>query len=94
MEKETDLSFLRGAQLNPSQGEAQVTASDPAKSHLQSRPPSGDSKLNWYIVKLTFAAGLGGLLFGYDTGTNLQTSCFTWFHPSYQGLPILSANSI
>lgn len=68
MEKETDLSFLRGAQLNPSQGEAQVTASDPAKSHLQSRPPSGDSKLNWYIVKLTFAAGLGGLLFGYDTG--------------------------
>ncbi|XP_073395440.1 inositol transporter 1 isoform X2 [Physcomitrium patens] len=30
--------------------------------------PSAESKLNWYIVKLTLAAGIGGLLFGYDTG--------------------------
>ncbi|KAG0610197.1 hypothetical protein M758_7G045700 [Ceratodon purpureus] len=42
--------------------------SDPSKSNLQAGPSSADSKLNWYIVKLTLAAGIGGLLFGYDTG--------------------------
>lgn len=29
---------------------------------------SSRSNLNFYIMKLTFAAGIGGLLFGYDTG--------------------------
>lgn len=33
--------------------------------------PSAESKLNWYIVKLTLAAGIGGLLFGYDTGNKI-----------------------
>lgn len=38
-----------------------------AKANDAAKTPA-DSKLNWYIVKLTLAAGLGGLLFGYDTG--------------------------
>lgn len=29
---------------------------------------SSRSNLNFYITKLTFSAGIGGLLFGYDTG--------------------------
>jgi hypothetical protein len=66
---ETALSSLRGSQLKSSQGQVHVKARDPAKSHLQAGPSSADSKLNWYIVKLTLAAGIGGLLFGYDTGT-------------------------
>lgn len=58
-EKEGDRSPLRV------QG---TTANAAAKSDLQEARSSADSKLNWYIVKLTLAAGIGGLLFGYDTG--------------------------
>ena len=63
-QKETDLSSLR-------EGQVQANAGDLTKSHLQPGPSSADSKLNWYIVKLTLAAGIGGLLFGYDTGTTI-----------------------
>lgn len=33
---------------------------------------SSRSNLNFYIMKLTFSAGIGGLLFGYDTGINMH----------------------
>jgi len=45
-----------------------IKANDAVKSDIQEARSSADSKLNWYIVKLTLAAGIGGLLFGYDTG--------------------------
>lgn len=38
--------------------------------------PSSRSGLNLYVVKLTLAAGLGGLLFGYDTGTSESSSYY------------------
>lgn len=28
-------------------------------------------KLNWYIVKLIFVVGIGGLFFGYDIGNKI-----------------------
>ena len=35
---------------------------------LRPKKPGIIASLNWFVVVLTFFAGIGGFLFGYDTG--------------------------
>lgn len=52
-----------------------IDFSMPGSSGILDSPAKRDMSFfsNGYVLGLTVTAGIGGLLFGYDTGTNLRS---------------------